>query len=247
MIRGRVAGHEAEVDVILRPPDRPDIAITFVVDTGFEGALSLPPAVVDALRLPYFTRLDANLADNFYCRNECSRCCYRLGWSGVRRGGSSHGASPFIGNRTPFQEASEYRFRRQRSRNYRGYSVVSALPVEPARVSGGDVRRGLLALEVIKVLGKRNAPSCAVKGTTSTVQFLIGEQLPRVQTQRLPFFHLPRQFLGRHIARLTCQDDPGSRLNHAKQSAGGETMTAAHLVREPDLPALSNNQPRHMT
>lgn len=70
MIRGQVVGHEAQVGVVLRLPGQPDLAITFVVDTGFEGALSLPPAAIATLGLPYFTRLDANLADDSSVRTD---------------------------------------------------------------------------------------------------------------------------------------------------------------------------------
>lgn len=70
MIRGHVVGHEAQVGVILRLPGQPDLEITFVVDTGFEGALSLPPAAITTLGLPYFTRLDANLADDSNVRTD---------------------------------------------------------------------------------------------------------------------------------------------------------------------------------
>lgn len=34
------------------------------MDTGFEGFLTLPPAVVNELQLPYVARIDANLADD---------------------------------------------------------------------------------------------------------------------------------------------------------------------------------------
>jgi clan AA aspartic protease len=65
-----VVGHEAQVGVTVRRADQPDIEITFVVDTGFEGALSLPPAAITALGLPYFTQLNANLADDSRVRTD---------------------------------------------------------------------------------------------------------------------------------------------------------------------------------
>jgi clan AA aspartic protease len=43
---------------------RTQIEIECVVDTGFEGFLTLPPAVVTRLGLPYVAPIDANLADN---------------------------------------------------------------------------------------------------------------------------------------------------------------------------------------
>ena len=64
MIRGSVVGLQARVGVVFRIPGQPDIEIECVVDTGFEGALTLPPDAVTALGLPYLTELNANLADN---------------------------------------------------------------------------------------------------------------------------------------------------------------------------------------
>jgi clan AA aspartic protease len=64
VIHGTVVGLQARINVILRPPERSDFEIECVVDTGFEGALTLPPDVVAALKLPYVTRINANLADD---------------------------------------------------------------------------------------------------------------------------------------------------------------------------------------
>lgn len=64
MIEGRVVGLQARVDLVLRLPGQPDLQIECVIDTGFEGALTLPPGAVMALHLPYLTHLAANLADD---------------------------------------------------------------------------------------------------------------------------------------------------------------------------------------
>jgi len=64
VIRGRVVGLQARVDVIVRLVGQPDLQIECVIDTGFEGALTLPPAAVAALGLLYLTELAANLADD---------------------------------------------------------------------------------------------------------------------------------------------------------------------------------------
>lgn len=63
MIRGRVDGLRAVVDVAFRLLGRPALQIEFVVDTGFEGALTLPPAAVASLGLPYRNDLVMRLAD----------------------------------------------------------------------------------------------------------------------------------------------------------------------------------------
>lgn len=64
MISGTVVELQARVGVILRLQERSDIEIECVVDTGFEGFLTLPPAAIAELGLPYVARIDANLADN---------------------------------------------------------------------------------------------------------------------------------------------------------------------------------------
>ena len=64
MIQGSAAALQARIGVIFRIAGQPDIEIECVVDTGFEGALTLPPAAIAALRLPYLTDLAANLADD---------------------------------------------------------------------------------------------------------------------------------------------------------------------------------------
>lgn len=64
MIHGSVVGLQARVNIVLRLPGRPDVEIEYVVDTGFEGTLTLPTDIVAALNLPYITRVRANLADD---------------------------------------------------------------------------------------------------------------------------------------------------------------------------------------
>lgn len=63
MITGNVTDLQACVGVVLRLPERPDIEIEFVVDTGFAGTLTLPASAVAALGLPFLQEMVANLAD----------------------------------------------------------------------------------------------------------------------------------------------------------------------------------------
>lgn len=83
MIEGRVSGLQARVDVIFRLTGQPDLQIECVIDTGFEGALTLPPAAVAALGLPYLTELTANLADNTSIRTDVHLAT--IVWDGVER------------------------------------------------------------------------------------------------------------------------------------------------------------------
>jgi clan AA aspartic protease len=64
MINGTVVGLQARIRVVIRSPRYSDVELDCVVDTGFEGALTLPPTVVRELGLPYVTDINANLANN---------------------------------------------------------------------------------------------------------------------------------------------------------------------------------------
>lgn len=83
MIQGTVVGLQARMGVILRLPDRLDLEIECVVDTGFEGFLTLPSAAITELDLPYAARIDANLADS----SSVSTNVYfaTILWNGVER------------------------------------------------------------------------------------------------------------------------------------------------------------------
>jgi clan AA aspartic protease len=61
---GRVSRLHALVPVTFRLPDQPDLAIEFVVDTGYTGSLTLPLEAIQALGLPFEFDLPANLADD---------------------------------------------------------------------------------------------------------------------------------------------------------------------------------------
>jgi clan AA aspartic protease len=60
---GTVVGLQPRLGVTFGFANRPDLQIEFVLDTGFEGALTLPPSAVAALGLPPYTQLAAKLAD----------------------------------------------------------------------------------------------------------------------------------------------------------------------------------------
>lgn len=64
MIEGIVnAYYEPVVLLTLQGPDGQTQEIEAVVDTGYNGLLTLPPSVVSGLRLPYTSRGEARLAD----------------------------------------------------------------------------------------------------------------------------------------------------------------------------------------
>jgi clan AA aspartic protease len=64
VINGIVVGLQARMGIILYPPGLAEIEIECVIDTGFEGFLTLPPTVIAELQLPYVAPINANLADN---------------------------------------------------------------------------------------------------------------------------------------------------------------------------------------
>ena len=63
MINGHVVAHRVLVNVPLRAQNQAEVEVAFVIDTGFTGFLTLPPAIVAALNLPFLRRISASLAD----------------------------------------------------------------------------------------------------------------------------------------------------------------------------------------
>jgi clan AA aspartic protease len=63
-MNGRVIGSQARMGVVLYAPSGIGLEIECIVDTGFEGFLTLPVAVVEKLELTYLGPMNANLADN---------------------------------------------------------------------------------------------------------------------------------------------------------------------------------------
>ena len=62
-MQGRIVGQHARIEVTFLLTAAPDKSIEFVIDTGFEGALTLPPADISALGLPMEQTISAKLAD----------------------------------------------------------------------------------------------------------------------------------------------------------------------------------------
>mgnify|MGYP000112005570 CR=1 FL=1 len=63
-MNGRVSAHHAFIELTFRFPGDLNVNLQFAVDTGFVGYLTLPPAVIGAMNLPFLRRVTANLADD---------------------------------------------------------------------------------------------------------------------------------------------------------------------------------------
>jgi clan AA aspartic protease len=64
VIHGTVVGLQARMEIFLRPSGASLFEVECVIDTGFEGFLTLPQTVVTDLNLPFLAPIRANLADN---------------------------------------------------------------------------------------------------------------------------------------------------------------------------------------
>jgi clan AA aspartic protease len=97
VIHGTVVGLQARMSVILLPPERSGIEIECVVDTGFEGFLTLPPSIIADLGLPYLININANLANNSSVETDVYLAT--IVWNGTERNVAvlAMGRRPLIG------------------------------------------------------------------------------------------------------------------------------------------------------
>ncbi len=63
MIYGKVINGKAIIPVVFRLPSQPDFSLDFVIDTGFNDYLTLPPQAVSAMNLPLYSTTEARLAN----------------------------------------------------------------------------------------------------------------------------------------------------------------------------------------
>jgi clan AA aspartic protease len=83
VINGTVVGLQARMNVIFYSPSGAAVEIECVVDTGFEGFLTLPVNAVENLELPYLAPMGANLADNSQIITSVHQGM--ILWNGVQR------------------------------------------------------------------------------------------------------------------------------------------------------------------
>jgi clan AA aspartic protease len=63
MMQGRVRDGRASVPITFRLSNQPGFQIEFVVDTGFNDYLTLPPQAISEMNLPQYSNTTARLAD----------------------------------------------------------------------------------------------------------------------------------------------------------------------------------------
>ncbi len=81
MMTGNVRSLHLLLPVTFRLGEIADVTIEFIVDTGFTGMLTLPPAAVAAMRLPFLHRIPAQLADGSFV--EVAVHSATIVWKGV--------------------------------------------------------------------------------------------------------------------------------------------------------------------
>jgi len=84
MIRGEVNEYsEAIIHLAVRAPDGSEREIEAVIDTGFNGSLTLPSAVITAFRLPWRSRGLVTLANG--TEDQCDIFAASVVWDGSPR------------------------------------------------------------------------------------------------------------------------------------------------------------------
>lgn len=64
MMIGQISQGYPVIAVPFQLPEMPAFELEFVIDTGFAGYLTLPVSAVEAMNLPFFYRMPANLAND---------------------------------------------------------------------------------------------------------------------------------------------------------------------------------------
>ena len=64
MMLGRISQGYPTLEVTFHLSEMPPLQLECVIDTGFAGYLTLPIAAVEAMKLPFFYRMPANLAND---------------------------------------------------------------------------------------------------------------------------------------------------------------------------------------
>jgi predicted aspartyl protease len=82
-MQGFIVGLQARMNVSLRLANGSEAEVECVIDTGFEGFLTLPPATIERLGLMYAGSINANLADD-------SNVSTKVYWTTIIRTGTTY-------------------------------------------------------------------------------------------------------------------------------------------------------------
>jgi len=94
MITGTVVSRRPTVSLVVHGPNGQEAVVEALVDTGFNGFLTLPPSAVVALALPFWSYFRANLADGSGVRMAVHTAV--VIWDGAERD-----VEVLVTNRTP--------------------------------------------------------------------------------------------------------------------------------------------------
>jgi clan AA aspartic protease len=83
VIHGTVIGLQARMNILLHVEGGANVEVEFIVDTGFEGFLTLPLDLVVKFDLPYVAKIQANLADNSQVATNAH--AVKIVWDGIER------------------------------------------------------------------------------------------------------------------------------------------------------------------
>ena len=64
MMTGQISQGYPVIAVPFQLPEMPSFELECVIDTGFAGYLTLPVSAIEAMKLPFFYRMPANLAND---------------------------------------------------------------------------------------------------------------------------------------------------------------------------------------
>jgi clan AA aspartic protease len=94
---GRVVGRQAIADIELLRADGTVAVASAVIDTGYNGAVTLPPQTARSLKLPFLGLRSGHLADGTTVTTTTRRG--RIRWMGTFKDGlvAEIGATPLIG------------------------------------------------------------------------------------------------------------------------------------------------------
>ncbi len=110
MMQGVTIRRQATLPVTIRLPGQPDFTVEFVVDTGFNGSLTLPIAAVKAMSLPFEQDLPSSLADGSFTKMTLHSAV--ILWNGKEQqvGVVATGRRPLIGTELLDEQELRVRF-----------------------------------------------------------------------------------------------------------------------------------------